>query len=136
MTNPEICVTRTDLERLKRLLDAPDLMRQRPYLETLALRLETAAAVVSPSDVPQDVITMNSTARLVDLNSDEKMTLTVVYPEAADILNGRISVLAPVGIAILGSRQGDTVTWEVPDGVRTLRIEQVLYQPEAAGQPD
>jgi regulator of nucleoside diphosphate kinase len=136
MSNPTIYVTDIDLKRLQRLLDAPDLIRQRPYLETLATRLDTAATVVPPTEVPEDVITMNSTARLVDLDTGERMTLTVVYPDAADILNGKISVLAPVGIAILGCRQGETVSWQVPDGVRSLRIEHVLYQPEAAGQPD
>jgi regulator of nucleoside diphosphate kinase len=136
MTETTICVTQTDLQRLNELLDDPDLMRQRPYLETLAHRLKEATAVVSSDEVPDDVITMNSTARLVDRDSGEELTLTVVYPEAADIVNGKISVLAPVGMAILGERVGNTVTWEVPAGIRHLHIKEILYQPEAAGQPD
>lgn len=136
MNNPTLCITHKDLQRLDQLLDDPDLMRQRPYLETLTRRLQTATAVVSSGEVPGDVITMNSKACLIDLTSGETLTLTVVYPEAADIANGKISVLAPVGIAILGARVGDTVTWDVPAGVRRLHIERILYQPEAAGQPD
>lgn len=128
-------VTSVDMARLRQLLDAPDLMRQRPYLETLSQELDHAS-VVEASAIPADVVTMNSTVRLIDLDSDEAMELTVTYPEAADISSGKISVLAPVGTAILGCRQGDTVTWEVPAGVRSLRVDRVLYQPEAAGQPD
>ena len=135
MTNKAMWVTSVDLERLRRLLDAPDLMRQRPYLETLSQELDHAS-IVETADIPANVVTMNSTARLIDLDSHEAMELTVTYPEAADISSGRISVLAPVGTAILGCREGDTVTWEVPAVVRSLRVERVLYQPEAAGQPD
>jgi regulator of nucleoside diphosphate kinase len=135
MTVKTMCVTSIDMQRLRQLLDNPDLIRQRPYLETLADALDHAS-IVESSAIPADVVTMNSTVRLIDLNSHEDMVLTITYPEASDINNGKISVLAPVGTAILGCRQGDTITWEVPAGVRSLRVDRVLYQPEAAGQPD
>lgn len=136
MINQPVCVTHHDLERLKRLLDNPDLMRQRPHLEKLAARLAEAQSVVDSSEVPRNVITMNSTARLIDQETNEEMVLTVVYPEDSDIDSGRISVLAPVGMAILGGYEGEVVRWDVPAGQRVLRIDRVLYQPEAEGRED
>jgi regulator of nucleoside diphosphate kinase len=76
---------------------------------------------------------MNSQVLLCDIDTLETMTYTLVFPKDADIDSGSISVLAPVGTAILGYRQGDIVEWPVPAGIRRLRIEKVLYQPEAAG---
>jgi regulator of nucleoside diphosphate kinase len=76
---------------------------------------------------------MNSQARVRDLKSNEEMVFTLVFPTEADYVRGWLSVLAPIGTALLGYRAGDTIELEVPAGVRRLKIEQVLYQPEAAG---
>src|SRR4051812_37414460 len=113
MKNQAICITKRDMQRLRNLLHNPDLMRQRPYLEQLERELDRAD-VVESSIIPADTITMNSTALLIDLKADEEMILTLVYPDHAYIPEGRISVLAPVGMAILGCRQGETVEWKVP----------------------
>ncbi len=76
---------------------------------------------------------MNSRVRLSDISKAEKLVYTLVFPRDADSATGRISVLAPVGTAILGCRVGDIIEWQVPAGTRRLKIEEVLYQPEAAG---
>ncbi|MCC6615337.1 MAG: nucleoside diphosphate kinase regulator [Anaerolineae bacterium] len=133
MKNQVISITGRDMHRLQNLLDNPDLMRQKPYLEQLERELNRAH-VVDSAAIPANIITMNSTALLVDLETREEMLLTLVYPEHAYIPEGRISVLAPVGMAMLGCRQGEVVTWEVPEGIRSLRIDSILYQPEAAGE--
>ncbi|HET7624641.1 MAG TPA: nucleoside diphosphate kinase regulator, partial [Verrucomicrobiae bacterium] len=91
------------------------------------------ARIVAPDEVPSDVITMNSKARLRDLEADEEMIYTLVFPENASVEEGKISVVAPIGTAMLGQRVGDEFSWEVPDGTVHLRVEEVLYQPEAAG---
>jgi regulator of nucleoside diphosphate kinase len=91
------------------------------------------AVVVPASEIPPDVITMNSRARLLDLDQLTTLELTVVYPEDADFAEGRISVVAPIGAAMLGYRVGDEIEWVVPSGPRRLRVEAILYQPEAAG---
>jgi len=91
------------------------------------------AEVVSPKNVPPDVVTMNSKVTLRDLGTSEEMTYVLVFPRDANIDAGAISVLAPVGTAILGYAKGDIVEWPVPSGVRRIRIEEVLYQPESAG---
>ena len=76
---------------------------------------------------------MNSSVVLRDLSSRELETYTLVFPEDADIAQGRLSVLAPVGTAILGQRIGDELKWRVPEGWRRFKIERVLYQPEREG---
>jgi regulator of nucleoside diphosphate kinase len=88
------------------------------------------ARVVRSGTVPPDVVTMNSIIVFRDLDTNELETYTLVYPGDADIAKGRLSVLAPIGTAILGYRVGDEVRWGVPVGWRTLRIEKLIYQPE------
>jgi regulator of nucleoside diphosphate kinase len=91
------------------------------------------ARVVPRSRVPSEVITMNSVVRLRDLDTDELEEYELVYPADADMAHNRISVLAPVGTAILGYRLGDVIEWLVPAGPRRLRVEEVRYQRETAG---
>jgi regulator of nucleoside diphosphate kinase len=76
---------------------------------------------------------MNSKVRFVDLRTREKETYTLVYPEEADVDLAKLSVLAPLGTALLGASVGDVVECRTPGGVRRLKIERILYQPEAAG---
>lgn len=129
-----IYVTDFDLKRLSNLLIGTRLWNEkdRSYLAKLEEELEWAQ-VVPPHEIPGDVVTMNSQARVKDLDSNQEMVFTLVFPADADYEGGKLSVLAPVGTALLGYRAGETVAWEVPGGVRRLKIEQVLYQPEAAG---
>jgi regulator of nucleoside diphosphate kinase len=105
----------------------------REDLVLLGEELERAVEV-EPADVPGDVVTLNSTVRVRDLEGDTSMDYTIVMPGEANYEAGRISVLAPLGTALLGYRVGDEIEWEVPRGIRRLRIEAVLYQPEAAAQ--
>jgi regulator of nucleoside diphosphate kinase len=134
MERRTIVITEYDMERLRQLIDeAKRLDRSpNPYLDSLEVEL-SRAQLVAPEDVPPDVVTMNSKVRLKDLDTDEEMTVALVFPAEADIAQLRMSVLAPVGTAMLGYRIGDVFEWEVPDGVRKLRIEEVIFQPEASG---
>lgn len=90
-------------------------------------------AEVSQETVPEDVVTMNSKVTLKDLTSGKEITCTLVFPDDADSSQERISVLAPLGMAILGYRVGDKISWQMPSGVHELQIDAVHYQPEAAG---
>ena len=90
------------------------------------------AEAVKPEEIPTDVITMNSTFRLRDLDTGEEVVYTLVFPADADSKNRKISVLAPIGTAVLGYRVGDTVEWEVPAGIKRLKVDSIVYQPEAA----
>ena len=129
-----IYITEYDLKRLRELIEEAKRVdrRRNEYLESLDAEL-SGGKVVAPTGVPSDVVTMNSQVRLMDLDTREEMVYTLVFPQEADITQSKISVLAPIGTAMLGYRVGDTFTWKVPDGIRRLQVKQVLYQPEAAG---
>ncbi|MEZ4618301.1 MAG: nucleoside diphosphate kinase regulator [Caldilineaceae bacterium] len=129
-----IYITEFDVERLRNLIgDAKRLQRHgNEYLKSLEIEL-TRARVVAATDVPPDVITMNSKVCLRDLDSQEELNVILVFPRDADIMQNKISVLAPIGTAMLGYRVGDIFAWNVPDGIRQLQVETILYQPEAAG---
>jgi regulator of nucleoside diphosphate kinase len=134
----KIYIGEFDMKRLKGLIKfAEERWDKRVvhHLEELAEELDRAE-VVKPEEIPTDVITMNSTFRLSNLDSGEEVVYTLVFPAKADSTNGKISILAPVGTAVLGYRVGDTVEWKVPAGLKRLRVEEVVYQPEAAGDYD
>ena len=131
MLSPRVIyITEADMRRLRPLIEG--VKNSRDDLRGLQAELENAR-VVAPVDVPPDVITMNSKTRLRDLDTGEEMMFTLVFPGNADIEHDKISVVAPIGTAMLGHRVGDEFSWEVPAGSVRLRVEEVLYQPEAAG---
>ncbi len=134
MEERTIYITEYDMKRLRDLIvEAKRLdRRSKEYLEGLEGEL-SRGTVVAPTEIPPDVVTMNSRVDLVDLDTGEEMVCTLVFPNEADVAQSKISVLAPIGTAMLGYRVGDTFEWKVPDGVRRLQIKSVLYQPEAAG---
>lgn len=131
---PKIIVTQEDYERLEDLFNSrlAVAFSDRPYLRSLRTEL-SHARIVPPDDVPPNVVTMNSTVKLRQVQSQELETYTLVYPADADIAAGKLSVLAPVGTAILGYRVGDRVQWEVPGGMIRFRIEELIHQPERDG---
>lgn len=132
----EIFVTQSDKERLGDLIRAADSHGTRGsdlrYLADLRKELERARVVPS-EQIPSDIVTMNSEVLLRDVSTSQETRVRLVFPEDADMAKGAISVLAPVGTAILGYRQGDVVEWPVPNGTSRFSIEKVMYQPEAAG---
>lgn len=132
--NPDIYITEFDLKRLRELLRLAKVShyRGRDDLKKLAEELDRSK-VVPPQEIPCDVVTMNSRVRLTDLESGEETTFTLVFPEDADLEQHRISVVAPIGTAMLGYRVGNIFEWQVPEGVRRLQIKEILYQPEASG---
>jgi regulator of nucleoside diphosphate kinase len=137
MSGKPIHITAFDLERLRRLLSNAQATeyRESEYLEKLKMELDRAM-IVTPQEIPPTVVTMNSTIELVDMDTKETETYTLVFPEDADISKGKISILAPIGTAMLGYEIGDVFEWEVPAGKRRLRVERIIYQPEASGNFD
>ena len=132
MSDRQIYVTTQDRKRLQLIEDMATDARDRDDLRDLAEELRRAT-VVDPSEVPPDVITMNSKVRLLDVDEGKTYEYTLVYPQAANYSEGKISIVAPIGAAMLGYRVGDLIEWDVPAGQRRLRVEALLYQPEAAG---
>jgi regulator of nucleoside diphosphate kinase len=126
---PPLLLSRLDCARLEALLET------KADHEVPGLRAELERAdVVDPGDVPGDVITMNSTARFRDEASGDEREMSLVYPRDADGSPDKVSILAPVGSALLGLRVGHAIEWPVPGG-RTIRLRvlSVTKQPEAAG---
>lgn len=129
MRDSPIVITRTDAARLRELLATrARAERDQDHLQELAAELERAS-IAEADEVPADVITIYSRVRVFDHSSGERRDLTLVLPRESDASAGRVSVLAPLGTALLGFRAGDEVEWEMPGGLRRLRIESV--QPPA-----
>ena len=131
----KIYITDFDSRRLHELINVAAEFgdkRTLQYLDELSDELDQAD-LVRPEEIPNDVITMNSTFRLEDLDNGEEAVYSLVFPADADSLRGKISVLAPIGTAVLGYRVGDTVEWEVPAGLKRFTVKEIVYQPEAAG---
>jgi regulator of nucleoside diphosphate kinase len=113
-----IYITELDYNRLSGLIDRTRESNgvDREYLNKLETELDRAE-IVAPKNIPANVVTMRSQVRLKDLASERgKQTYSLVFPTEADFAKGKISVLAPIGTAILGYRQGDTIEWQVPVG--------------------
>lgn len=136
MNDRAIYITHRDRERLVALLESATSRhgvdeRDQPYLAALSMELGRAV-IVDSEVVPPDVVTMNSRVRLQD--DPRSWTVTLVFPQDADPEADRISVLAPLGAALLGCRAGSSVSFRVPGGrERSCDILNILYQPEAAG---
>jgi regulator of nucleoside diphosphate kinase len=139
MSKRTIYITAHDMEQLRKLLDAEKDRHgygngRGEHLKGLEAELNRGKRVAAHK-APRDVITMHSKAHLIDLDTGEELVYTLVFPHEADIRQDKISVLAPIGTAMLGYRVGDVFEWPVPDGLRRLQVKGVLYQPEAAGAP-
>ncbi len=128
---PGIILTSQDLDRLDALLNA---LPAAAFPGKTELRAElNRADVVEQQDIPPDVVTMNSKVRFA-LDSGEEFSLTLVYPHDADGSAERISILAPVGSALLGLTTGEHIEWPRPGGgMLKVRLVEVVYQPERAG---
>lgn len=128
-----IIVTEADLERLHRMLESHAVSRDSETAEMLEMEL-SRAEVVRPDMVPSNVVTMNSSVVFEDAQSGEQREVTLVYPPDASAGTGRVSILAPIGTALLGLSVGQSIDWPLPGGrTKKLRIVKVTYQPEALG---
>jgi regulator of nucleoside diphosphate kinase len=132
MTDRRIHITDTDMRQLRQFLQSARRTRrdQGEYLRALAAELDRAV-VVSEATMPPGLVTMHSRVELVDLDTRQRETYTLVFPHEADVEDGRISVLAPIGTAILGYKAGDTLSWKVPSGMRRLKVLKVVREAHA-----
>ncbi len=128
-----IVMTDADHQRLTEMIRElrADRREDRRYLDDLARELNRAR-VVSEPEIPGDVVTMYSTIRVrTGPGRGSVMTWTLVYPDEADLDSDKVSVLAPLGTAVLGYRIGDKVNWETPAGMKKIAIEAIEFQPQA-----
>ena len=131
MRNRTIYVTKDDAERLRKLLETSKIFydQDRNDLQELEAELEQGN-VVEPGDIPRDIVVMNSKVRLLDLDTDEELVYRLTFPEDTDIDQDKISVLAPVGAAMLGRRIGEVIEGKIPAGLCKLKVEAIIHQPE------
>ncbi len=133
--NRNIHITTMDQERLTKMIEKANdstSSQNKFYLDALASELKQAK-IVDSKDIPKNIITMNSLVRVKDLSHDEEMIYSLVYPDNADILKNKLSILAPIGTAIIGYSVGDIIEWDVPEGKINLSILEIIYQPETHG---
>ena len=129
---PPIVVSSRDFNRLEQLLDSPGLRR---HPAAIALMEElNRADILPPDQIPDGLVTMHSTVECEDEIAGGKHVLTLVYPHEANVDSGQVSVLAPVGSALLGLSLGQSIDWNAPDGrPLRLRVTAIRYQPESSG---
>lgn len=134
MSKKLIYITNYDMKRLRELIMVAREFGNggKKYLSDLENELDNGV-VVDSREVPQDVITMNSKVLLRDINTQKEMICSLVFPDDSNADQGKISILAPIGTALLGYKVGDIIGWKVPAGLTKLKVEEILYQPEAAG---
>jgi regulator of nucleoside diphosphate kinase len=129
----DLLISSYDKQRLMHLLRSVDASSEvRDELDDLTWEIQRGREV-RPQEVPADVVTMNSSVRVTDLDASTSHVYAIVFPSDANHERGKISILAAPGMALLGYRVGDVVYWHVPRGVRQLRIDEIVYQPEASG---
>jgi regulator of nucleoside diphosphate kinase len=136
-TRRRIFITEDDMAELRELVRRGRLepRKDRDHLADLDEELDHAE-VIAAGEIMPDVVTMDSTVRIRDLDTGISVVYTLVFPVEADIEKQRLSVLAPIGTALLGYRAGDVLEWRTPGGTRRMQIQDVLFQPEAAGVGD
>ena len=133
MTRPAIIINEFEAERIYRLLEQPAYANS-PVASALNDELDRAQ-MCAPEAMPHDVVSMNSQVRFRDLSTGEERVRTLVFPAQMTDSSTQLSVMAPVGAALLGLRAGSTIHWELPGGASThLEVLELLYQPEAAGE--
>jgi len=129
-----IFITQRNLKRLRALIKIYN-GNDAPHLEHLEDELDDAK-VVEPKDIPSDIVTMNSVVRIKDLDTDEEKTFALVLPDKAKMSENRLSIMAPIGAALIGYREGDEIEWKIPSGIKKFQIAEILYQPERLGNYD
>jgi regulator of nucleoside diphosphate kinase len=95
-----------------------------------------SAEIVESTEIPADVVTMNSIVKVSFLNANKQVRFRIVYPENANIKENKISIFSPVATALIGYKVNDEIEWIVPSGLTRIRIDEIEYQPEAAGDFD
>jgi regulator of nucleoside diphosphate kinase len=130
-----IFLTLLDYERLKQMTASGDIRDKASWdnFYHLSKEIERAKKVKSQKISP-DVVTMNTVIEFVDIQTGVSRQLKLVYPHEADMKKGYVSVLAPIGTALLGYKKGDIIEWDVPSGKKKFLIKEIIYQPEAHGE--
>jgi len=122
-----------DIDRIRGFLDLATVGGSQRYRYLIRLKqVLESAEILAPEDMPADVVTMNSRIRIDDLSNGGTVTVTLAFPHEADYEQKKVSLLAPLGAALLGCQTGEEICYEAPAGSTKIRIKEIIYQPEAA----
>lgn len=134
MNKKDIYITEYDLERLKKLVSEISTVGEEDDCPIRELRDElNRGIVVSPKDIPDNVITMNSRVLLRSLGSGKAETHWLVFPDKVNAVKNPVSIMSPLGTSMIGYKIGDVFTWESPAGTEQMEVLDILYQPERVG---
>ena len=126
-------ITVNDYQRITGLIEFAALKNKSPEIADRLLKELKVAKTFQQDRISNNIVTMNSRALLREVSSGRQIEITVTYPQDADSREQKVSVFSPIGVALLGAREGDITSWRVPTGIGRFKIEKVIYQPEAAG---
>ncbi len=130
----KIIITSLDYNRIKNCIsDAKQLKSINATEATKLMQELSAAKIVDPEAVPANVVTMNSIVKLSFLTNNKQLEFQIVYPNQANFKENKISILSPIVTALIGYKTGDEIEWMVPAGVTRVKIDEIIYQPEASG---
>ena len=129
-----IIMNRLDYSRILKCIDDAKNLKTINVDEAEKLLNElNSATIVDPHEVPVDVVTMNSIVKIRFVNTNKQVQFRIVYPDEANVRENKISIFSPVATALIGYKVNDEIEWIVPSGMTKIRIEEIIYQPEAAG---
>jgi len=129
-----LTISKLDYTRIRENINHALYMRSITAVEAESLMKElNSARLVEPTEIPGNVVTMNSVVRISFLDSGRQVQFQLVYPKDANPREQKISIFSPIATALIGYKVGDEIEWLVPAGLTRIRIEEILYQPEASG---
>jgi regulator of nucleoside diphosphate kinase len=130
-------MNKLDYARIQKAIDDAKQTRSLKASEALNLLQELKSAkIVEPTEIPANVVTMNTIVKISFLNTNKTVQFQIVYPQEANLKENKISILSPIATALIGYKVGDEIEWIVPAGLTKVKIEEIIYQPEAAGDFD
>jgi regulator of nucleoside diphosphate kinase len=129
----QLTVTQNDYQRLMAFIVLSSEKNRMPRVADQLVESLGRAKLLTQKDIAKTVITMNSRVKLKDLRSRREVEITITYPPDAEPSERRVSVLSEIGLALLGRKENDIVSWKIPNGVGQFQVDKVIYQPEAAG---
>ncbi|MEZ4900208.1 MAG: nucleoside diphosphate kinase regulator [Saprospiraceae bacterium] len=129
-----LIINRLDYARIKKSINDAKQSASISNMEAEKLLKELdVAEIVDPEAVPNNVVTMNSIVKISFLHNDKQVQLQIVYPDQANLKKQKVSIFSPVATALIGYKVADEIEWVVPTGLTRIRIDEIIYQPEAAG---
>ncbi len=133
----KLILNKLDYLRIKKAIESAKQVKSINATEAADLMKELeSATIVEPKEIPSDVVTMNSDVKISFLNNNRQVRFQIVYPKDANLKENKISIFSPIATALIGYKQGDEVEWIVPAGPTRIRIDEIIYQPEASGDYD